>query len=128
MLEKNDPALPPRQRRWHEDVIKRYELQKTDPQPMCETTIHVVRIGDTAVATNSFELFGDFGIQMQARSPAVQTFVVQLSGFPSSYLPSQRAAAGGGYSAIVQSNTVGPEGGQVLVDRTVELIDSMWKK
>jgi hypothetical protein len=33
---------------------------------------------------------------------------------------------GGHYSAIVESNVVGPEGGQILVDRTVELINSMW--
>ena len=37
-----------------------------------------------------------------------------------------RAVRGGGYSAIVESNVVGPEGGQVLVDRTVELINSLW--
>jgi len=27
---------------------------------------------------------------------------------------------------MVESNPVGPEGGQVLVDRTVEMINSMW--
>jgi hypothetical protein len=31
------------------------------------------------------------------------------------------------YSATVMSNTVGPEGGQVLVDRTVEAIQELWK-
>lgn len=30
--------------------------------------------------------------------------------------------------AIVHNNLVGPEGGQVLVDRTVEAINSMWEK
>lgn len=30
------------------------------------------------------------------------------------------------YSAIAESNTVGPEGGQVLVDRTVDLVKSLW--
>ena len=45
-----------------------------------------------------------------------------------SYLPTEKAVKGGGYSAVVQSNLVGPEGGQILVDRTVELINSMWPK
>jgi hypothetical protein len=43
-----------------------------------------------AVATNEFELYTDSGVQMKARSPAVQTFVIQLSG-PGSYLLTARA-------------------------------------
>jgi hypothetical protein len=109
---------------WHEKIIKRYEMQKTNPKPTCDVTIHVIRIGDVAVCSNPFELFVDFGVQIQARSKALQTFVVQLAGYPSSYVPIKRAVEGGGYSAIVQSNLVGPEGGQVLVNRTVELIDA----
>lgn len=89
--------------------------------------IHVLRIGDAAVCTTGFELFNDFGVQIKARSKAVQTFVIQLAG-EDGYLPTPRAVQGGGYSAMVQSNEVGPEGGQVLVDRTVELINSMWAK
>jgi hypothetical protein len=126
ILEKKNPAQM--EKNWHEKVIQRYEDQKTNPHPTCETTVHVVRIGDVALCTTSFELFGDFGIQMQARSPALQTFVIQLAGYPASYLPIPRAVAGGGYSAIVQSNLVGPEGGQVLVERTVELLNSCWAK
>ena len=51
--------------------------------------------------------------------PALQTFVIQLCG-PGTYIPTQRAVEGGGYSAIIESNDVGPEGGQVLVERTLE--------
>jgi hypothetical protein len=32
------------------------------------------------------------------------------------------------YNAVVHSGRVGPEGGRVLVDRTVELIDALWTK
>jgi len=45
---------------------------------------------------------------------------------PGTYLPTAVAVRGGGYSAIVASSVVGPEGGQVLVDRTVDLINSLW--
>jgi hypothetical protein len=74
-----------------------------------------------------FELYTDYGIQMKARSPALQTFVVQLAG-PGSYLPTERAAKGGGYSAIPESNLVGPPGGQVLVEKTLEAIEALWPK
>jgi hypothetical protein len=87
--------------------------------------LHVLRIGDAVVCTNQFELFTDFGIQMKGRSKAIQTFVIQLVG-GGTYLPTERAVRGGSYSAIVQSNRVGPEGGQVLVDKTVEAIDAVF--
>lgn len=110
---------------WFDDVVKRYERQKTDPHPRYETEIHIVRIGDIVICTNQFELFTDFGIRIQARSRALQTFVVQLAG-PGTYLPTSKAVAGGGYSAVCQSNVVGPEGGQRLVERTLALIDELW--
>jgi hypothetical protein len=108
---------------WHQGIVDRHANQKN--RPTHEIEIHVLRLGDVAIATNPFELFLDFGIQMKARSPALQTFVVQLVGVEG-YLPTARAVRGGGYGAIAESNTVGPEGGQVLVDRTVDLIKSLW--
>jgi len=114
-----------RRMKWYEVTVRRYERQKTDPKPTCEMELHVVRIGDAVVCTNAFELFTDYGIRIKARSKAVQTFVVQLVG-PGTYLPTEKAVRGGHYSAVVHSSLVGPEGGQVLVDRTVALIDSMW--
>ncbi len=118
----------PRERRvmlWHQEVVDRYERQKTNPHYSAE--IHVLRLGDVAVATNPFELFTDFGIQMKSKSKAEQTFVIQLVG-PGGYVPTPKAARGGGYSAIAESNEVGPEGGQALVDRTVEVINGLWPK
>jgi hypothetical protein len=88
--------------------------------------LHVVRLGDVAICTNPFELYTDFGLAMKARSPALQTFVIQLAG-AGTYLPSARAVAGGGYSAIAESNAVGPEAGQVLVDRTIAVLESLWQ-
>src|SRR5690606_12487574 len=101
--------------------------QQENPGAMYETEIHVLRLGDAAICTNQFELFTDFGIRIQARSKALQTFVIQLAG-PGTYLPTAKAVAGGGYSAVCQSNIVGAEGGQVLVDRTVEIINSFWEQ
>jgi hypothetical protein len=87
--------------------------------------LHDIQLGDVAIAINSFELFADFGIQMKSRSPALQTFTVQIAG-PGSYVPSKRAELGGGYSAIVESNQVGPDGGQVLTDRTMKTLNELW--
>jgi hypothetical protein len=110
---------------WNEVVINRFEKQKTDPNPKILTEIHVIRIGNIVICTNQFELFTDYGIRMQARSNALQTIIIQLAG-AGTYLPTEKAVKGGGYSAVIQSILVGPEGGQILVDRTVDLINKMF--
>lgn len=110
---------------WYQEVLDRYEAQKNNAQPIYPVEIHVLRLGDVAISTNPFELFTEFGIQMKARSNALQTFVIQLVG-AGTYVPTREAVAGGHYSAVVQSNRVGPEGGQILVDRTVEMINGLF--
>ncbi|MEI6049643.1 MAG: hypothetical protein WCS03_12140 [Bacteroidota bacterium] len=112
--------------KWYGGVVTRFGKQKTDRQPKYNMELHVLRIGDVALCTNEFELFTDYGIRIQSRSKALQTFVIQLVGSAGYYLPTEKAVRGGSYSAIVESYLVGPEGGQLLVDRTVELISSMW--
>ncbi|MDF1756233.1 MAG: hypothetical protein P1U89_25825 [Verrucomicrobiales bacterium] len=112
---------------WHQRVMERYELHQAGelkPYPM---ELHVIRLGDIAIATNPFELFTDYGLRMKTQSPALQTFVVQLTG-PGTYLPTEKAVRGGGYSAIVESSVVGPEGGQFLVEETTSVIRSLWPK
>lgn len=111
--------------RWHQRVVDRYERQQSGTVEPYKMELHAIRLGDIAIVTNDFELFTEYGIQMKARSPALQTFVVQLAG-PGTYVPTERAAAGGGYSAIVESNNVGAEGGQVLTERTIEALDRLW--
>ena len=105
-------------------VLDRYELQQTEPKMPVE--VHVIRLGDMAMATNPFELYLDFGMQLTTRSPAVQTFVVQLAGGGSGYLPTQRSVEGGAYGAIPESTAIGPQGGRELVEQTLALIASLW--
>jgi hypothetical protein len=114
-----------RKMKWYEVTVRRFEQQKTDHSPNHGTEVHVLRIGDAAICTNAFELFTDYGIRIKARSRAVQTFVVQLTG-SGTYIPTAKAVRGGHYSAIVHSSLVGPEGGGRLVDTTVKLINSAW--
>ena len=105
-------------------IIERYEEQKKDQKRKME--LHVIRVGDIAFATNPFELFSAFGIRIQARSPALQTFVVQLCGHDG-YLPTKTAEDGGSYSACVYCNEVGSKGGDALVEKTLEKIKELWK-
>ena len=105
-------------------VLDRFENQ--DAHPTYPAEVHALRLGDVAIATSPFELFIDYGVRIEARSAAEQTILIQLTDGYGGYLPTQKALDGGSYSALVDSNQVGAEGGQMLVDRTVQLINSMW--
>ena len=109
-------------------IAARYAIQQKEPDLL--TDIHVVRIGDVAFATNRFELFIDFMHRIQARSPFVQTFVVQLTADPrgrGSYLATERAQKNKGYSATPYCNQVSPKGGQQLVEQTLKMLDEVKK-
>ncbi|MHB8897962.1 MAG: hypothetical protein ACYC6Y_04385 [Thermoguttaceae bacterium] len=105
-------------------LLARYAYQKEHPSYDAE--LHLVRLGDLAIATNPFELYTDYGVRIKSRSPAAQTSVVQLTSDCAAYLPTARAVAGGGYSARIVDGVVGPDGGNVLVDETVRILAQMW--
>ncbi|MBQ3865411.1 MAG: hypothetical protein II776_00800, partial [Clostridia bacterium] len=105
-------------------VVERYEEQ--DPDDRVSTRVHVFRIGEVAFCTNGFELYQDYQHRIQARSPFLQTFVVQLAGEENgSYLPTLRAQRNKGYGSSVYENRVGAEGGQQLVEETLRILNEM---
>jgi hypothetical protein len=108
-------------------VIKRYEKQNAEHKIPME--MHAIRIGDIAFVSNQFELYMDYQHRIQARSPFVQTFIVQLAGQPgmggSTYLCTERASEGRGYSASVFCNMVSYEGGQELVNETLSALQEL---
>jgi len=104
---------------WNRQVAKRYRQQHEQAEIPVE--VHAARLGEVAFASNPFELYLDFGLQIQARSDAEQTFLVQLAG-AGTYLPTARAIAGGAYGAVPASTVVGPEAGDSLVAWSVDAI------
>lgn len=73
--------------------------------PVYEANVHIIRLGEIAIASNPFELFTTYGLMIKARSKAKQTFIAQL--------------------ACDDAGLVGPEGGQLLVDQTVRYINEL---
>ena len=110
----------------YDGILARYRRQQDNPFYTME--LHVMRIGDIAIATNPFELFLDYGLQIKARSKARQAFIIELACDCGLYLPTARAVQGGGYSTYICNGFVGPEGGRLLVDHTVRLINELMKK
>ena len=57
-----------------------------------------------------------------------QTFIVELAGDVGRYVPTERAVAAGGYSSLIINGTVGPAGGQLLVEASVAAINQFWNE
>ena len=104
-------------------VMRWKEQQEKDTY---DFEVHVVRIGGAAFATNPFELFTEFGMRIKARSPAEQTFVVQLSNGYGKYLPTAAALGGGSYSSTVASMMCGPGAGDDLVEQSLKALRDLW--
>ena len=105
-------------------ALTRYAQQKTDRTLPC--TVHVVRLDEIAFNTCPYEIYMDYMHRIQARSPFLQTFMVQLcSGPGGTYLATERGRQNKGYSASLFCNFIGPEGGQELVEATLELLKEL---
>ena len=109
--------------RAHEGVIRGYESQVNDPGYTSE--IHMIRLGDVALVSNPFELFVDYGLRITGRSKSKQVFIIELCGDSGGYVPTVEAVKGGGYSGI--TTRIGPPGGDLLVDKTVSIINTLWE-
>lgn len=104
-------------------VVVRWNLQqKTKTHPV---EIHTIRIGSARMATNPFELFVEYGDRIRARSGGGNIAVVQLAGGYQGYLPSATAISHGGYSALICNGLYGSEGGDILVEETLELLNKL---
>jgi len=123
-LEKSNYTSMVNRNRWG---IMRYEDIKQNPD--LDMDAHVVQIGDIAFATIRFELYMDFMHRLQARSPFIQTFVVQLAGDEGgNYLATKRGAEAKGYSASMFCNMVSADGGQQWVENTLNILNDMKSK
>jgi len=105
-------------------TIARCEYQQNNDIHPIE--MHIIRFGDVAFATNTFELFLDYGNQIRARSKSKQTFLIQLACGSDAYLPTEKAERGSHYSAYVSSGIIGHQGGELLVRKTVSEINNLF--
>jgi hypothetical protein len=97
--------------------------------PTLDYTIHITQVGEIAFATNPWELYQDYMHRIQARSPFIQTFTIQMAGTEEScYLASERGIANKGYSASLFCNQIGAEGGQQIVEETLAILNEMKAK
>jgi len=89
--------------------------------------VHVVRIGDLALATHPVELYCQFGIDLRRRSPAPMTSIADLTNGFSGYCPTYGGYLGGGYSgATLWWTRLAPEAGYRIVDEAARMLYELW--
>lgn len=105
-------------------ALRRYAEQETNPT--IRKNFYAARVGEIAFTTSPYETFMDYMHRIQARSPFMQTFVIQLAGDAgASYMATERAMANKGYSASIFCNQVGAEGGQQFVENALEMLSEL---
>ena len=96
--------------------------------PTDHVPLHVVRIGDFAMATNPCELYCQFGIDIKRRSPAGVTAIGELTDGAVGYCPTTYGVLGGGYSGRpLRWCRLDPETGYHLVDATARMLHQLWR-
>lgn len=110
--------------RRNREMVEAFEAGRALPPLAIE--LHGLRLGGLGIVTNPFELFLDYSHRIQARSPAPQTAVVQLTNGRGMYLPTARALAGGHYSAMPAVCAVGPRGGAELVEASLDILGELF--
>ncbi len=102
-------------------ILVRWELQQQRQTHPVE--IHALRIGSAWMATNPFELFVEYADRIRSRFGGGNGFICQLSGGYQGYLPSREAIRHKGYSALVCNGLYGGDGGDLLVEQTLALLE-----
>jgi hypothetical protein len=103
--------------------IKRYELGIKE----FAADFYAVRIGDVVLLTNPFEMYIEYADRIRMACPEAQVIDVQLAGGDCfGYLATQKAIDAGGYSTMIFSCFCDARGGDLVVDKSVALVKSMF--
>jgi len=109
-----------------ESTIVKYE--ESEKYENVDIEIMAIRVGDTAIVTNPFELFIEYGNRITAGAVAHSVWPIQLVNGYEGYFPTPEAVEAGGYSAYIQSVRVKPrEAGDLLVQESINLVNSLFE-
>lgn len=108
---------------WARSWIELDEHNKLEPQVPCE--LQAISIGRTVYAANPGEFFCKLGNDIKRRSPFARTFIAELANGCIGYVPTADAYEGGYESAMCLSSKMQPGNGEIIVDETIKLLQTM---
>ena len=109
-----------------ENVCKRVKhlYENRDKAGKIPMEFHALRIGDVGFVSERYEYYFEYGQRIMARSPFIQTFVIELGSADGGYLATERATKNGGYGTSYLC-PVSPKGGQEIVEAAVETLNEL---
>ena len=95
------PSKHPRERIYAERTLRMKEMP-----PRIDVPLQALRIGDLALVAIPFEVFVEIGLELKAKSPFPDTFVISLANGGYGYLPTAAQHELGGYETWLGTNQV----------------------
>jgi hypothetical protein len=101
-------------------------LSLTELPPTTNVLIQTIRIGDLAICSLPFEVLVEIGLELKERSPASDTFTVELANGGYGYLPTPEQHQFGGYETWLGTNKVQFDSSVILVNNLIEMLDELF--
>ncbi len=102
-------------------------LNLAEYPPTTEVLIQTIRIGDLAICSMPFEVFAEIGLNLKEKSPAADTFIVELANGGYGYLPTPNQHKFGGYETWLGTNKVQEDASEILTAQLLEMLDELFK-
>lgn len=102
-------------------------LELAGKPPTTKVLVQAIRVGDLAICTLPFEALVEIGLELKERSPASDTFVVELVNGAYGYLPTPRQHKLGGYETWLGTNKVQEDASEILTKHLLEMLGDLFQ-
>lgn len=90
-----------------------------------EVPLQCLGIGDLAILAIPFEVFVEIGLELKAKSPFADTFVIELANDSRGYLPTPRQHELGGYETWMGTNRVQLDASDRISETLLEMLEEI---
>ncbi|NLE45285.1 MAG: hypothetical protein GX620_11235 [Chloroflexi bacterium] len=105
--------------------IARFQKEREESETY-QSVVTVLRMGEAALVGLGGEMFVEFQMMIKERSPFKHTYVASYANDYAGYVATRRAFMGGSYEVWPTLNArIGREGGYLMVDKAVELLEEL---
>ncbi len=106
-------------------LVMEFRAAELKERATFQFVVTALRLGEVALVGLPGEIFVEFGLEIKRRSPFKHTCIASYSNGHAGYIATRRAFIGGSYEAWHGSARVGREGGYLMVDKAVELLEEL---
>jgi neutral ceramidase len=107
-------------------VVERRQAEAKDVAT-AQFDVTALRLGEAALVGLPGEFFVEFGLMIKERSPFRRTYVTTYTNGHAGYVATRQAFIGGSYEVWpVLASRIGREGGYLMVDKAIELLEELY--